>query len=101
MKASSVDIKKSQIVTLNFLVKGLCEKYGWTENVSICELSKTMVYRLLLDEETEMYSESPECIMDMLLEELEQSVISVEGVKINLEMLKQNSKKINTMADIQ
>ena len=56
---------------------------------------------LTVDEETEMYVESPEYILDMLLEELEQSVISAEGVKNDLEMLKQNSKKINTSTDIQ
>ncbi|MBE5834352.1 MAG: hypothetical protein E7309_06905 [Butyrivibrio sp.] len=64
------DYKKSIRKTAAFLVDYIMEEKHCSRDDAVAMLIKTTVYEALMDEETDLYLESRESVLDILKEEL-------------------------------
>ena len=67
---SGVDQKKAMRRIASFLVENIMIDKNCSRDEAVEYLIKTTVYAALMDEETELYLESREGVLDMLREEL-------------------------------
>ena len=67
---TSADQKKAMRNITVFLVEYIMKDKGYSRDEAVVFLMKTTVYAALMDEETDLYQESRESILDILKEEL-------------------------------
>ena len=67
---TSADQKKAMLNIAVFLVEYIMKDKGYSRDEAVEFLMKTAVYAALMDEETDLYLESRESILDILKEEL-------------------------------
>ena len=67
---TSADQKKAMRNIAVFLVEYIMKDKGYSRDEAVEFLMKTTVFAALMDEETDLYLESRESIMDILKEEL-------------------------------
>ena len=67
---TSADQKKAMQNIAVFLVEYIMKDRGYSRDEAVGFLIKTTVYAALMDEETDLYLESRESILDILKEEL-------------------------------
>ena len=67
---TSADQKKAMLNIAVFLVEYIMKDKGYSRDKAVEFLMKTTVYAALMDEETDLYLESRESILDILKEEL-------------------------------
>ena len=67
---TSADQKKAMRNITVFLVEYIMKDKGYSRDKAVEFLMKTTVYAALMDEETDLYLESRESILDILKEEL-------------------------------
>ncbi len=70
MMISGADQKKAMRRIASFLVENIMIDKNCSRDEAVEYLIKTTVYAALMDEETELYLESREGVLDMLREEL-------------------------------
>ena len=66
----SADKKKAMRNIAVFLVEYIMKDKGYSRDEAVEFLMKTAVYAALMDEETDLYLESRESVLDILKEEL-------------------------------
>ena len=67
---TSADQKKAMLNIAVFLVEYIMKDKGYSRDKAVEFLMKTTVYAALMDEETDLYLESRESILDILKEEM-------------------------------
>ena len=67
---TSADQKKAMLNIAVFLVEYIMKDKGYSRDKAVEFLMKTAVYAALMDEETDLYLESRESVLDILKEEL-------------------------------
>ena len=67
---TSADQKKAMLNIAVFLVEYIMKDKGYSRDEAVEFLMKTAVYAALMDEETDLYLESRESVLDILKEEL-------------------------------
>ena len=67
---TSADQKKAMLNRAGVLVEYIMEDKGYSRDEAVEFLMKTIVYAALMDEETDLYLESRESVLDILKEEL-------------------------------
>ena len=67
---TSADQKKAMRNIAAFLVEYIMKDKGYSRDKAVEFLMKTTVYAALMDEETDLYLESRESILDILKEEM-------------------------------
>ena len=67
---TSADQKKAMRNITVFLVEYIMKDKGYSRDKAVEFLMKTTVYAALMDEETDLYLESRESILDILKEEI-------------------------------
>ncbi len=67
---TSADQKKAMRNITVFLVEYIMKDKGYSRDKAVEFLMKTTVYAALMDEETDLYLESRESVLDILKEEL-------------------------------
>lgn len=63
--------------TAFYLIEKLMETKNLTKEEALSTLLKTTVYEALMDEETFLYLESKEAVLDILLEELSGNIYRI------------------------
>ena len=63
--------KKAMRNTAVYLVEYIMKEKGYSRDEAVEFLIKTTVYEALMDEDTELYLESREAVLDILKEELD------------------------------
>lgn len=70
MKASELSIAKSIRSISVYLVKWIQNNYNCGSEVALHKLMGTVTYAALIDKDTKLFSESKECVLDMLISEI-------------------------------
>lgn len=76
MRANSINIEKSIQVITEYIVKRIMQVYGYSRDRALCELMKTSTYELLQNRKSKLYAETPEYVLSLLQDELNNDIDS-------------------------